>query len=218
MTLSRRLKTPRLWLAIALLAVCLLCCLTPCKQLLNEQFLVQQLKQWGNWAVCFFVLVYMVATVLGVPGTVITIAGSVVFGLVWGTFWSVVGATLGAIGAFGVARYLLRNWAVRRFGHHKALVRFNQAVMDKPLAFVLSVRFAPISPFNVVNFLFGLTPISWVDYAVGTFFGIMPGTLAYAWLGVAGKEALRGGDRLPFFIALGFLTLLSVLPLVMKKK
>jgi uncharacterized membrane protein YdjX (TVP38/TMEM64 family) len=218
MTLSRRLKTPRLWLAIALFAVCLLFCLTPCKQLLSEQFLVQHLKQWGHWAVCFFVLVYLLATVLGFPGTVITIAGSVVFGLGWGTFWSVVGATLGAIGAFGVARYLLRNWAERRFGHHKALVRFNQAVMDKPLAFVLSVRFAPISPFNVVNFLFGLTSICWVDYAVGTFFGIIPGTLAYAWLGVAGKEALRGGDRLPFFIALAFLALLSVLPLAMKKK
>lgn len=218
MILSRRLKTPRLWLAIAFLVLCLLCCFTPIKGLFNEQFLVQQLHRCGPWAVCLFVLIYTIATVFGFPGTVLTIAGSVVFGLVWGTFWSVVGATLGAIGAFGVARYLLRNWAERRFGHHKALVRFNQAVIDKPLAFVLSVRFAPISPFNVVNFLFGLTSIRWVYYAVGTFLGIIPGTLAYAWLGVAGKEALRGGDRLPFFIALGFLTLLSVLPLAMKKK
>lgn len=218
MTLSRRLKTPRLWLAIAFLVLCLLCCFTPVKGLFNEQFLVQQLHRCGPWAVCLFVFIYTLATVLGVPGTVLTIAGSVVFGLVWGTFLSVVGATLGAIGAFGVARYLLRNWAERRFGHHKALVRFNQAVIDKPLAFVLSVRFAPISPFNVVNFLFGLTSIRWVYYAVGTFFGIIPGTLAYAWLGVAGKEALRGGDRLPFFIALSFLALLSVLPLAMKKK
>lgn len=203
---------------LAFLTVCLLCGLTPLRDLLNEQFLVQQLQGWGHWSVCLFVLIYMLATVLGVPGTVLTIVGSVVFGLVWGTFWSVVGATLGAIGAFGVARYLLRNWALRRFGHHKVLARFNQAVMHKPLAFVLAVRFAPICPFNLVNFLFGLTPINWVDYAIGTFFGIIPGTLAYAWLGVTGKEALQGGDRLPFFVALALLSLLSILPLLAKRR
>ncbi len=218
MELRRRLKSPRFYIAIAFLGLVLVCCCTPTRALFNEQFLVQQLPRWGHWAVCLFVLVYTLATVLGFPGTFITIAGSIVFGLAWGTFWSVVGATLGALGAFCMARYLLRNWALRRFGHHKALVRFNQAVNDKPLAFVLAVRFAPISPFNVVNFLFGLTPIGWVDYAVGTFFGIIPGTLAYAWLGVTGKEALRGGERLPFFLALGLLTLLSVLPIWLKKR
>jgi uncharacterized membrane protein YdjX (TVP38/TMEM64 family) len=221
MRLSRRLKTsrfwlaisPKVWFAIALLVLCVLCYFTPLRALFDEQFLVQQLQRWGYWAICIFVLVYTLATVLGVPGTVLTLVGSVVFGLVWGTFWSVVGATLGAIAAFWVARYLLRNWAEHRFRHHKALVRFNQAVMHRPLVFVLAVRFAPICPFNLVNFLFGLTPINWVDYAIGTFFGIIPGTLAYAWLGVTGKEALQGGDRLPFFLALSFLTLLSVLPL-----
>jgi uncharacterized membrane protein YdjX (TVP38/TMEM64 family) len=218
MKLSKRLKTPRFWLAIAFLVLLLLCCLTPFREWFNEQFLVQQLREWGHWAVCLFVLVYTLATVLGFPGTVITMAGSVVFGLVWGTFWSVVGATLGAIGAFWMARYLLHNWAQRRFGHHKALKRFNQAVMDKPLAFVLTVRFAPISPFNVVNFLFGLTPIGVVDYAIGTFLGITPGTLAYAWLGVTGREALRGGDRIPFVLALVLLTLLTALPLWATKK
>lgn len=226
MKLNKRLKTSRFWLAIspkkcfalAFLGLFLLCCLSPLRALLDEQFLVQQLQQRGHWAICLFVGVYTLATVVGFPGTVITLAGSVVFGLVWGTFWSVIGATLGAIGAFWLARYLLRNWAERRFGHHKALVRFNQAVMHKPLTFVLAIRFAPISPFNVVNFLFGLTPISWVDYAVGTFFGIIPGTLVYAWLGVTGKEALQGGDRLPFFLALAVLSVLSVLPLWVKRR
>lgn len=226
MKLSKQLKTSRFWLrlslkkcfALAFLGLLLICCFTPVRALFNEQFLVQQLQQREHWAICLFVGVYILVTVMGFPGTVITLAGSVVFGLIWGTFWSVVGATLGAIGAFWVARYLLRNWAERRFGDHKALLRFNQAVMHKPLMFVLAVRFAPISPFNVVNFLFGLTPISWVDYAIGTFFGIIPGTLVYAWLGVTGKEALQGGDRLPFFLALAVLTVLSVLPLWVKRR
>jgi uncharacterized membrane protein YdjX (TVP38/TMEM64 family) len=217
MKLNKLLKSPRFWLAIVLLGLLLLCWLTPLKVLFDQKLLEQQLQQLGNWAVGLFVLVYALATVVGVPGTVLTVAGGVVFGVVWGTFWSVIGATLGAIGAFWVARYLLRSWAEQWFGHHKALQQFNEAVRDKPLTFVFAVRFAPICPFNLVNFLFGLTSIRCLDYSIGTFFGIIPGTLAYTWLGVAGGNALQGGKRLPFFLALSFLTLLSILPILAKK-
>lgn len=215
--MSKLLQTPRFWVAIAFLGLCLLCCLTPLKGLFDHVFLVQQLQKLGHLAVCLFLLAYILATVLGVPGTVLTIAAGTVFGLFWGTFWSVIGATIGAIGAFWVARYLLRDWAECRFGSHKVLARFNEAVIQTPLTFVLAVRFAPICPFNLVNFLFGLTPIRCLDYAIGTFLGIIPGTLAYTWLGVAGQTALRGGDRFPFFLALGFLVLLSVLPVWAKR-
>lgn len=217
MKLNKLLKTPRFWLAIALFGLLLLCWLTPLKALFDQKFLEHQLQQLGNWAVWLFVLVYTLATVVGIPGTVLTVAGGAVFGIIWGTFWSVVGATLGAIGAFWVARYLLRDWAEQWFGHHKALDKFNEAVRDKPLTFVLAVRFAPICPFNLVNFLFGLTPIRCLDYAMGTFLGIIPGTLAYTWLGLAGGTALRGGDRWHFFLALSFLALLSILPILAKK-
>ncbi len=144
MELRRRLKTPRLWLAITFLGLVLVCCCTPARALFDEQFLIQQLPRWGHWAICLFVVIYTLATVLGFPGTIITIAGSIIFGLAWGTFWSVVGATLGALGAFYLARYLLRNWALRRFGNHKALVRFNQAVNDKPLALLSLLSVLPV--------------------------------------------------------------------------
>ena len=206
------------WLAITSSVCILVCLLGLLPALFNQALLISQLERWGHSAVCLFILGYTIATVLGVPGTILTIAGGAVFGLFWGTLWSVVGATLGAIGAFWLARYLLRDWVKGRFQHHKALVSFHQAVLHKPLAFVLAVRFAPISPFNVVNFLFGLTPIDLRHYATGTFLGIIPGTLAYTWLGVTGEEALQGGDRLPFFLVLGMLSLLSLLPIFLKKK
>ncbi|MCP2728806.1 TVP38/TMEM64 family protein [Limnofasciculus baicalensis] len=215
--LTRLLKNPRFWLAMAIGVSLLLCLLTPLKGIFDRSLLINTLQQRGNAAVYLFVIIYTIATVLGIPATIFTVAGGAVFGLIWGTLWSVVGATLGAIGAFWVARYLLRDWAKRRFGHHKALVSFNQAVIDKPLPFVLAVRFAPISPFNIVNFLFGLTPIEGYHYTIGTFFGIIPGTIAYTWLGVTGDAAWQGGDSLPFFLALGFLTLLSLLPILVKR-
>lgn len=211
-------KPLRRWVVFAFLACLVACLFTPLNAVFNKAFLVEHLPKFGRWSVCIFICAYIVLTAIGIPGTILAIAGGVVFGLLWGTVWSVVGATLGAIAAFLLARYLLHDWIARKFGNYRALQRFQQAVRQKPLPFILAVRFAPISPFNVVNFLFGLTPVPLETYAVGTLVGIIPGTLAYTWLGVAGKEALMDGDRVPLFLALGFLTFLSLLPLLARNK
>ena len=206
----------RFWLATALFTLALLCTVGPLRIFFNRNFLIQQLDQAVCCQVVLFILTYIVITVIGIPGTILTIAGGFVFGLVEGTLWSVVGATLGAMGAFWAARYLLHDWIGRRFGKHKAIGRFKQAVTEKPFAFVLAIRFVPITPFNAINFLFGLTPVHWVPYSLATLIGIIPGTFAYTWIGVSGLEALHGGDRLPFFLALALLALLSILPFCRK--
>ena len=209
------------WLGIFLISCILIITISPLKVIFNQDFLVNYLHHLQEYSCCaagWFIFIYTILTVIGIPGTILTIAGGIVFGLSWGTFWSVIGATLGAMGAFWTARYLLHEQIEKRFGKHSALIKFNQAVTSKPLSFVLAVRFAPISPFNVVNFLFGLTPIHWFPYGLGTFIGIIPGTLAYTWLGVSGMEALEGGDRTPFFLALGILCLLSIMPFLAQRK
>lgn len=211
-------KLKRFGVAIALLICLALCIIGPFKVLFDQNFLVQYLQTYRYYAIALFLITYTIFTIVGIPGTLLTIVGGLVFGLFWGTFWSVVGATLGALGAFWTARYLLRDYTERKFSQHTALVKFNQAVIHQPIAFVLAIRFAPISPFNVVNFLFGLTPIHWIPYTFATFFGIIPGTLAYTWLGISGNRALQGSDRASFFLALGLLGILSVLPILAKKK
>ncbi len=200
---------------IALLLLLLI--FSPLNVLFNKMFLVEYLRENQCCVIIPFIITYIILTIIGIPGTLLTLAGGVVFGIWWGTLWSVIGATLGALGAFWTGRYLLRDYIKRKFGKHKALNKFNQAVKNKPISFVLAVRFAPVSPFNVVNFLFGLTPIHWVNYTIATFLGIIPGTLAYTWLGTSGAEALEGGEHTSFFLALGLLTLLSLIPLFHKK-
>ena len=195
--------------------VLFICAIAPLKTLvLDREFWLNAFHHCNEWAVCAFIGAYILLTVFGIPGTILTVTGGLVFGLVWGTIWSVIGATAGAIAAFCAARYCLRNWAKNKFQQHHRLQCFEEAVTKMPLRFVLAVRFAPISPFNIVNFLFGLTPINLKTYSVGTFFGIIPGTLAYTWLGVTGKTALDRGEYVPLFIAMGILTLLSLLPLL----
>ncbi|NEO87295.1 MAG: TVP38/TMEM64 family protein [Spirulina sp. SIO3F2] len=206
-------------LVLAVFAACggglVWCCHHTLQQgLFEPTFWVNRLESGGG---LLFVVAYAVFTALGVPGTILTIAGGVVFGLWWGTLWSVLGATLGAIAAFCLARYLLHDWVQQRFGQHRQLHRFQRSVRRMPLRFVLAVRFAPISPFNLVNFLLGLTPISLRTYAIGTFFGIIPGSLAYTWLGITGQKAIQDGMVLPLFMALMLLSGLSILPWVYKR-
>jgi uncharacterized membrane protein YdjX (TVP38/TMEM64 family) len=205
------------YLLLALITFLGICLFTPARLLFDQEALTLILHQAGPWASLLFVLGFALATSFGFPGNVTTVVGGAVFGLFWGTIWSTIGATLGAVGAFWLARYALHDWVEGQFGHYRMLQTLKQAISYNPLKFVLAVRFSPISPFSLVNFLFGLTSIDLKTYTFGTLIGIIPLSFAYAWLGVSGHQALQGGDRFPLFLALGLLSLLALLPLWMKK-
>ncbi|MEB3232717.1 MAG: TVP38/TMEM64 family protein [Leptolyngbyaceae bacterium] len=189
--------------------------------LLDRNRWVEFFAHHPTWGVLLFLMAHTVAAVVGVPGTVLVVIGGVVFGLVWGTVWSVLGATLGAtlgaIAAFGMARYCFRHWVERRWSHHPAFKTLNRLLQQNELNCVLAIRFVPISPFSIVNILFGLSRISFTTYVVGTVVGIIPGTLAYTWLGVAGQDAWSGRGLLSLALALGALALLSIIPVLLKR-
>lgn len=186
--------------------------------LFNEMWIVEFVKSHGLWGYLIFTLLHVAATILGAPGLILTVVGGLLFGLVWGSVLSLIGATLGAMGAFWIARYLLLDWAQNRVRDHKLLNTFNQAVLHRPFSFVLIVRFAPISPFNVVNFLLGMTTIHWFPYSLGTLLGIIPGVIAYTWIGVAGNDAIQGKGPWPLIIASTILAVLSAMPLLFRKR
>lgn len=187
------------------------------KLVFDDTLLVNELHHWGQFAPAGFVLIFSVALALGFPGNLLAIAGGTFFGLLWGTVWSLVGSTLGAVIAFCVTRYVLGGWGRRWFDTSPLLKRLNRTIARYPFSVVLFTRFSPLSPFSLVNFLFGLTPVNLPTYTVATFLGLIPLTLAYSWVGVAGRAALTGGDRVSFYCALIFLTILSLLPIVLKR-
>lgn len=82
----KRLKRPRFWLAIAILSCLLLCVFGPLKVLFDPNILVEYLQRYRCCTILLFVLVYTLVTVIGIPGTIMTVVGGVVFGLVWGRF------------------------------------------------------------------------------------------------------------------------------------
>ncbi len=165
-----------------------------------------------------FMLAHVVANAIGVPGTVLVVVGGAAYGLWWGTLCSVMGATMGSVVAFWLARYLLHDWFQKRFAHSALLKKLNKTLRKEGLSCILLIRFSPVSPFNVVNFALGLTPVSVKSYALGTLVGIIPGTLAYTWLGVTGAEAIASGNWLPLFCCLLLLMLLSALPIAIRSQ
>ncbi|MEL7078472.1 MAG: TVP38/TMEM64 family protein [Cyanobacteria bacterium J06643_13] len=219
MTQLRRLfgQPKFLLIAIAVLGIVLLCIYTPLRAVFNPFLFKDFIQQYEGYIEIIFVGIYVVLTVIGVPGTVLTIVGGSLFGIWNGTIISIISATLGALFAFWAARYLFRDWAQRRFSKSKRLTQFQTAVLKQPFSFVLTTRLIPISPFNLVNYLFGLTSINWLDYTYATFIGVIPGSLAYTWIGKSGDMVMKGGDRLSLFLALSFLALLSIIPMLYRR-
>lgn len=205
-----RANAGRLGLALALAAGLLLAFAN--RQALSADALSRWLAEAGMWAPVAFIALYAAATVLFFPGAVLTLAAGALFGAVAGALYSLTGATLGAMLAFVIARYLAADWVARRAGGR--LKQLIEGVEAEGWRFVAFVRLVPLFPFNLVNYALGLTRIPLAAYAAASFVCMFPGALAYAWLGHAGREALAGGEgaiRNALF-ALALLAFVAFLP------
>ena len=187
----------------------------------RDRFDVAALQTWvesaGSAAPLVFIALYAAATVLFLPGSVITLAGGALFGPVWGTLWSLTGATLGAALAFLIARHLGGDWIARRAGPR--LSRLNDGVAAEGWRFIAFVRLVPLFPFNLLNYALGLTRIAFLPYVLASALFMLPGALAFTWLGYAGREALSGGEGTvrAILIALALVTSMAFLPRWIRK-
>lgn len=159
-----------------------------------------------------FIALYALAAVLFLPGSVLTLAGGALFGPVWGSLYNLTGATLGAALAFLMARALASDWIERKTGAR--IGRLKQGVNGEGWRFVAFVRLVPLFPFNLVNYALGLTRIPFLHYLFATALFMLPGAIAYTYLGYAGRAAVAGSEGLiqKGLIALALLGTLIFLP------
>jgi uncharacterized membrane protein YdjX (TVP38/TMEM64 family)/rhodanese-related sulfurtransferase/sulfur relay (sulfurtransferase) complex TusBCD TusD component (DsrE family) len=189
--------------------------------LYRDQLNVAALESWvknaGALGPLLYIALYAAATVLFLPGSLLTLAGGALFGPVWGTLYSLTGATLGAALAFLVARYLAQEWVRQRTGG--MLKKLLDGVDAEGWKFVAFVRLVPLFPFNLLNYALGLTRIGLVAYIAASFVFMFPGAVAYTYLGYAGREAVAGGEGLiqKGLLALALLALVAFLPRLIKR-
>ncbi|MET0961889.1 MAG: TVP38/TMEM64 family protein [Noviherbaspirillum sp.] len=173
----------------------------------------------GPWGPALFVLLYVLAVVLLVPGSVLALAAGLVYGP-WGLPLALVGATTGAALSFLIGRHLAGP-QVRLLSRRRPVLRaVESAVRDGGWRFVGLVRLSPLLPFNLLNYFFGVTRIPFQDYLLATFAGIVPGTSVNVFIAAAsqavGPETLHHPLRLALF-GVGLIVTVVVCRIILRR-
>ena len=167
----------------------------------NPQDLLRNALQWieglGIVGGIAFIAIYIIATVAFLPGSILTLGAGIVFGVLLGAVYVFIGATLGAIAAFLVGRYLARGWISKKIEGNQKFAAIDKAVAREGFKIVLLTRLSPVFPFNLLNYAFGITGVSLKDYVLGSI-GMIPGTVMYVYIGsLAGDLAKIGTEDQP---------------------
>jgi uncharacterized membrane protein YdjX (TVP38/TMEM64 family)/rhodanese-related sulfurtransferase len=187
------------------------------RQLFRANVIASTVNDLGVWAPIGFVVLYAAGTILFFSGALLSLAGGALFGPVWGTLWNLLGATLGATLAFLIARVIGADWIGQRLGGR--LRRVIDGVAAEGWRFVALMRLVPLVPFNLLNYALGLTRISLPAYVLASAICMLPGAVAYTWLGYAGRSAAAGDTsalRYGLF-GLGVLAMIAFLPRLFRR-
>ncbi len=176
--------------------------------IMNRAELHDHIKQLGAWGPLLVIgLMVLAILVSPIPSAPIALAAGAAYGHVWGTFYVLLGAEIGALAAFGLARWLggetLRRWfgdrlSVGLLGSQNALT-----------GIVLVSRLLPFVSFDIISYAAGLTPLSFLRFAIATLIGVMPASFLLAYFG--GEMATGESDRIMISVlALGAITLVPL--------
>jgi len=143
----------------------------------------------GAWGPSLYALIYAIATVLMIPGSILTFFAGVSLGLGVGTITVSVGSTVGAALAFLLARRLARHRIRKLLEHHPYLAAIDKALEEGGWKTIALMRLSPAIPFNLQNYLWGLTPVRFLAYALSSWIAMLPGTFLYVYLGYISREA-----------------------------
>lgn len=159
-----------------------------------------------------FAVAYVAATVLFLPGSMLTLGAGFAYGVGLGTVVVTLGANIGAFLAFVLGRTVAREWVAGRVATNARFASIDHAVGREGLKIVLLTRLSPVFPFSLLNYAFGLTRVSARDYVLGSLAGMLPGTIMYVYLGslitsvselAAGRSAGGGVQQVFYFLGLG---------------
>ncbi|MEK6606309.1 MAG: TVP38/TMEM64 family protein [Myxococcota bacterium] len=155
------------------------------------------IRDAGALGVAVYAAVYVLATVLMLPGSIVTLAAGFAYGPIGGTLVVSPASVAGATAAFLIARSRARPWVERRIGARPRLAAIDEAMARSGFRMVALLRLSPLLPFNLLNYALGLTRVRVRDYVLASFVGMLPGTLLYNYLGslITNASRLAAGER-----------------------
>lgn len=142
-----------------------------------------------------FVALYIVACVLLVPGSALTLSAGAIYGFFEGLVLASISSTLGATAAFLVGRYVARDWVARRIARNPRFKRIDEAVAREGWKIIVLTRLSPVIPFNLLNYAYGVTSVRLPQYVLASWVGMLPGAIVVVYLGsLAGDLAALDTD------------------------
>lgn len=175
------------------------------------------IQSLGAWGPAVFIALYVAATVLFVPGSLLTLAGGAIFGVAFGTLYVFIAAVSGSSLAFFIARHVAHDWVEGRLGRNPRFDAVARAVGENGLKITFLLRLSPIFPFTLMNYALGLTRVRFRDYLLASL-GMLPGTILYVYSGqligdvamLAGGATAERGLAYYLLMALGLVATLAV--------
>ena len=174
---------------VAMLAVVIL---LPVREWLTLALIWTESHRYFAWVL--FIGMYLVATVLVVPGTILTLAAGFAFGAPTGALLVSAGSLAGATAAFLVGRFFARDWVARRIARWRTFDALDKAAGNEGFVIVLLARLSPLFPFNLLNYAFGLTAVRLRDYVLASWIGMAPAIVLYVYIGSAAQSLTELAD------------------------
>lgn len=157
---------------------------------------IQWVDGLGPWGPIAFIAIYIVASALFISGAALTLGAGAIFGVVKGSILVSIASTSAAAVSFLIGRYLARGWVAKQIESQPKFAAVDKAVAKEGWKIVGLVRLSPVFPFVFLNYAFGVTQVSFRDYVIASWIGMMPGTVMYVYFGSLAQlagEAAGGG-------------------------
>jgi uncharacterized membrane protein YdjX (TVP38/TMEM64 family) len=163
---------------------------------------------FGAWAPVVFVLLYTISSPIPFIASFMSAAAGLLFGVFTGTILSITAATLSGLIPFYLARSLGREWVEGRIKNQQLHRAYEKSTGRGGFMFVLLMRLVPVLPWEVQNYVAGLTKVKIPEFLLGTVIGIIPGSFALNFLG----DSISDPTSWEFLLAIGLNVIACLIP------
>ncbi|EKK2196039.1 TVP38/TMEM64 family protein [Escherichia coli] len=161
--------------------------------------LLTLIRQSGLFGYSLYILLFIIATLFLLPGSILVIAGGIVFGPLLGTLLSLIAATLASSCSFLLARWLGRDLLLKYVGHSHTFQAIEKGIARNGIDFLILTRLIPLFPYNIQNYAYGLTTITFWPYTLISALTTLPGIVIYT---VMASDLANEGITLRFILQL----------------
>ena len=147
------------------------------------QNLLQWIQDLGTIGYLIFIFAYILSAVFLIPASILTFGAGIIFDVIEGAVLVSIASVLGAITAFLIGRYLARGWVSQQIEKYPKFKAVDEAVGKEGWKIVGLTRLSPVFPFVILNYAFAITKVSFKDYAIASWIGMLPGTIMYVYIG-----------------------------------